>query len=114
MKIFKWLSRNTRGALWMVASACFFTVNAGVVKSLGATGIDSQQTVFVRCALGLLLILPLFPLTGTRLRTKQLGTQLMQGAVGAAALMAHFYAYTKLPIATVTTLMFTQSLFTLL
>jgi drug/metabolite transporter (DMT)-like permease len=47
-------------------------------------------------------------------RTQQLPIQLLQGMVGTAALMAHFYAWTKLPLATVTALIFTQALFTLL
>ena len=110
----RWWSDNTQGALWMIASACIFTVNAAVVKQLGATGIDSLQTVFVRSIMGLLVPLPFIILSGTSLRTKQWPIQILQGAVGTAALMAHFYAWTKLPLATVTALLFTQALFTLL
>jgi drug/metabolite transporter (DMT)-like permease len=98
----------------MIASACIFSVNAAVVKELGATGIDSLQTVFVRSLMGLLVPLPFLIASGMPVRTKQLGIQILQAAVGTAALMAHFYAWTKLPLATVTALIFTQALFTLL
>jgi drug/metabolite transporter (DMT)-like permease len=97
----------------MIGAAVFFSLNAAVVKELALTGIDSLQTVFVRSALGLAIPLPFVIAARSALRTKQFSIQLLQGLAGTVALMAHFFAWTKLPLATVTTLIFTQVLFTL-
>ena len=107
-------SNNLRGASWMLANAVIFSVNAAVVKQLGATGIDSLQTVFVRSLMGLILPLPFLLYLRAPIRTRQLTTQLLQAVAGSLALMCHFYAWTKLPLATVTVFIFTQALFTLL
>jgi len=107
------MSPNARGALWMIAAAVLFAFNAAVVKQLGATGIDSFQTVFVRSVAGLVLPLPFMLWQGASLRTLNLPVQILQGAVGAVALISHFYAWTRLPLTDVTALLFTQALFVL-
>jgi drug/metabolite transporter (DMT)-like permease len=107
------LTPNVRGALWMIAAAILFTINAAVVKQLGATGIDSFQTTFVRSAAGLLLILPFFLWRRGILNSRNIPLQIMQAVAGTIALLSHFYAWTKLPLTDVTTLLFTQALFVL-
>jgi drug/metabolite transporter (DMT)-like permease len=107
-------SANVRGAMWMITAAGIFTINAAIVKYLGASGIDSFQTVFARSLAGLIIPLPFIWYFGVSVRTKFGATQVMQGAVGTLALMSHFYAWTKLPFADVTSLLFTQALFVLI
>lgn len=109
------LPPNLRGALWMVAAAIVFTFNAGVVKELGLLGVDSLQTVFARSFVGFCVILPFVLIRGLpAVRTGQVSLHLSQGVAGTVALMAHFYAWTRLPLADVTALIFTQPLFALL
>ncbi len=103
-----------RGAVWMIAAAAIFTINAAIVRSLGASGIDSFQTVFARSLAGLIIPLPLIWYFGVPIRTRFPMTQIGQGAVGTLALTSHFYAWTKLPFADVTSLLFTQALFVLI
>ena len=107
------VSPNLRGALWMIAAAILFTINAAVVKQLGATGIDSFQTVFVRSVAGLLLPLPFILWRRGALRSQNMRVQILQAVAGTTALLSHFYAWTKLPLTDVTTLLFTQALFVL-
>jgi len=52
------LPGNVRGGLYMLATALAMGVQSAAVKGL-AESVDSIQTVFVRCALGLVLVLPL-------------------------------------------------------
>src|ERR1051326_3072405 len=93
------LSANAGGALWMIAAAVFFSLNAAIVKQLGATGIDSLQTVFARSVMGLLVPLAFVLAARTGVRTRHVALQLLQGLVGTIALMSHFFAWTKLPLA---------------
>jgi drug/metabolite transporter (DMT)-like permease len=106
------LSRNARGAIWMLGAAALFSLNAAVVKELAATGIGSLQTVFARSVLGLVVLIPFLLASGPAVATKSLMLPLLQAAAGTVALMSHFFAWTKLPLATVTALIFTQPLFT--
>jgi drug/metabolite transporter (DMT)-like permease len=107
-------SPNARGAMWMIAAAAIFTLNAAIVRFLGAVGIDSFQTVFARSVIGLVIPLPFIWYFGVSVRTRFPMSQVGQGAVGTLALISHFYAWTKLPFADVTSLLFTQALFVLL
>jgi drug/metabolite transporter (DMT)-like permease len=107
-------SANMRGAMWMIAAAAIFTFNAAIVRLLGAGGIDSLQTVFARSLAGLVIPLPFIWYFGVSVRTRLPITQAGQGAIGTLALILHFYAWTKLPFADVTSLLFTQALFVLI
>ncbi len=84
------------------------------VKQLGLTGIPGLQTAFARSLIGLLIPVLIIAVKRLSVRTLQMPLQLAQGTVGTLALMAHFYAWTKLSLAVVTSLIFTQALFTLL
>lgn len=109
------LPPNLQGALWVVGAAVVFSFNAGVVKQLGILGVDSLQTVFARSLVGFCVIVPFVLYKGLpSVRTGHLPLHLFQGMAGTVALMAHFYAWTKLPLADVTALLFTQPLFALL
>ena len=109
------LPPNLQGALWVVGAAVVFAFNAGVVKQLGILGVDSLQTVFARSVVGFCVILPFVWRKGlSSVRTDHLPLHLYQAMAGTVALMAHFYAWTKLPLADVTALLFTQPLFALL
>jgi drug/metabolite transporter (DMT)-like permease len=98
----------------MVAHTVIFSLNAAVVKQLGLSGITGVQTAFVRSVIGIVIPLAIILLTSRRVRTQHMPLQLAQGAIGGIALMSHFYAWTKLPLAVVTSLIFTQAMFTLL
>jgi drug/metabolite transporter (DMT)-like permease len=104
---------NVKGAAWMIAAAITFTINAACVKQLANLGVDSFQIVFVRSIVGLIVLLPVVKLSRVPLLTRNLTLQILQAFVGTVALASHFYAWGKLPIADVTSLLFTQALFVL-
>ncbi|MGE3141975.1 MAG: DMT family transporter, partial [Hyphomonadaceae bacterium] len=104
------LSANTRGALWMVASAASFTVMSTLVKYLGGAYGPSLQT-FYRYGAGLLVLLP-FILRNPRgaFATTRPWILLFRAAAGSVGMILVFYSYQKLPLAEANALSFTRAL----
>ncbi len=104
-------TNNLRGALWIVGSAVVATVMSSGVHEL-AGAIHSAQAVFIRGALGALIILA-FTLhkTDFSIRTDRLKLHILRGAIGVIAINLGFYSIQILPLATVTALFFTTPLF---
>lgn len=98
----------------MVAAATTFTINAALVKKIAASGIDSFQIVFVRSVTAFIILLPIIWLVRAPLLTRNFQLQIWQAVAGTIALMSHFYSWTKLPLADVMSLLFTQALFVLI
>lgn len=104
------LPRNTRGALWMLASAVTFTIMTTLIKFLG-DDYPAPLQAFYRQSAGLLVLLPLIlrdPVA--TFRTSRPGIVLFRSTAGTVAMILAFYAYQKLPLADANALSFTRTL----
>lgn len=109
------LSPNHRGAVWMMGATIGFTINGALVKTLAQLDMDAFQISFARAFFALLAILPfVWHERRTVLKSRHWGTHLLRGLAGAIAMLCGFYAVSKMPLADVTALGFTQPLFTTL
>lgn len=109
------LSPNHRGAIWMMGATIGFTINGAMVKTLAELDMDAFQISFARAFFALLAILPfVWHERRTLLKSQHWGTHILRGLAGAIAMLAGFYAVSKMPLADVTALGFTQPLFTTL
>ncbi len=106
------LSANGRGALFMLAAACFFAANSALVKSLLVSGLGPLQITFVRLAVGALAILPFVWRAGpASLRTRHPGVHALRAVAGGGAMVCGIAALDTLPLADYTALSFSQPLF---
>lgn len=104
-----------RAVLLMVTGCLLFSVMGALVKLLGQQ-LDSFQIAFFRCCFGFIAILPFVLLKRGRhaLRTTHFSGHFLRGALGVAALVAGFYATTRLPLTASTAISFTAPLFMIL
>lgn len=104
------LPRNSRGSLWMLASAATFTLMTMLIKYLGEDYPAALQT-FYRQAAGLLVLAPLI-LRNPReaFRTNRLGLLMFRATAGTVGMILGFYAYQKMPLADANALSFTRTL----
>lgn len=104
-------SDNRRGALWMLAAALTMTLQSAIVKDLGAT-IDSFEIAFFRGLFGTVLVLP-FAMRRLRIHdlSNNLGLHTGRAIAGVASLICTFYAFTAMPLADATAIMFTMPMF---
>lgn len=104
------LHRNSRGTLWMLASAASFTLMTMLIKYLGDDYPAPLQT-FYRNAAGLLVMLPLIARNPRRtFRTSRPGLLLFRATAGTVGMILGFYAYQKMPLADANALSFTRTL----
>jgi len=105
------LPGNVRGALWILLSALIFTGTNSLIKHVGNT-MDSFQMVFFRGLFGTLFLLPIVWRAGgwDVLRSNRMNFHLARGLTGTLALMTIFYALTHMPLADVTGISFSRSL----
>jgi drug/metabolite transporter (DMT)-like permease len=104
------LSRNARGALWMLASAASFTLMTMLIKYLGA-GYSAGLQAFYRQAAGLIVLLPMIMRAPRAvLRTTRPGILMFRALAGTLGTILSFYAYQKLPLADANALSFTRTL----
>src|SRR6188474_1010775 len=96
---FNGLTRNSRGSLWMIASAAAFTLMTLLIKFLGEDYPAALQA-FYRNAAGLLLLLPLM-IRDPRgaFRTTRPRLILFRSAAGTVGMILGFYSYQKMPLA---------------
>jgi len=106
-----WSNDNRRGALWMLVAALTMTLQSAIVKDLGAT-IDSFEIAFFRGLFGTLLVLPI-AIRRLHLRdlSHNLGLHTGRTIAGVASLICTFYAFTAMPLADATAIMFTMPVF---
>jgi drug/metabolite transporter (DMT)-like permease len=104
------LSRNARGALWMLASAVTFTVMTMLIKYLGEDYPAGLQT-FYRQLAGLIVLLPIIlrDPRGT-MHTTRPGILLFRSLAGTLGMILSFYAYQAMPLAEANALSFTRTL----
>ena len=105
----------SRGVLLMVAGCLLFSIMGALVKLLGQR-LGSFQIAFFRCFFGFIAILPFVLLKPGRqaFRTTHFRGHFLRGAIGVAALVAGFYATTRLPLTDSTAISFTAPLFMIL
>jgi drug/metabolite transporter (DMT)-like permease len=104
------LAPNVHGALWMLASAVFFTVSMTLIKYLGADYSAALQT-FYRQLAGFLILLPVIARhRGAAFATTRPGILLFRSAAGTIGLIFSFYAFQKMPLADANALSFTRTL----
>ena len=105
------LPPNTRGALWMLVSAVFFSAMALLIKQLGLR-LDVAVVTFFRALFGFLSVLPFALRYGPgAVKTARLPLHLFRATVGAGAMSCGFYALTKIPLADAVAISFTRPLF---
>ena len=104
------LSANTRGALWMLASALTFTVMTSLIKYLGDDYPPALQA-FYRQAAGLVVLAPII-LRDPRaaFRAKRYGVLWFRALAGTLGVILAFYAYQEMPLAEANALSFTRTL----
>jgi drug/metabolite transporter (DMT)-like permease len=105
------LPGNVQGAIWILSSAVIFTGTNALIKYMG-NSLDSLQMVFFRGLFGTLFLLPIVWRAGgwEVLRTKRMNFHLARGLTGSLSLMTIFYALTHMPLADVTGISFSRSL----
>lgn len=104
------LSANTRGALWMLASALIFTIMVTLVKYLGDEYSPALQA-FYRQAAGLVVLTPIILRDPrTAYKTTRPGLLLFRAACLTLGAIMAFYAYQELPLAEANALSFTRTL----
>jgi drug/metabolite transporter (DMT)-like permease len=109
------LSNNTRGALWMLASALAFTVMAVCIKLLAQGGYAETQMIFFRCLAGVLLLAPIMLRAGPSVWATPRPWVMARRCIGSAiGMLLGFYAFAHLPLATAQSLSFARSLFVVL
>lgn len=104
---------NIRGAFFLLGAGAFFAITAALVKATAQHDVSVFQLLFIRAVLGLLILAPL--LYRARIapwKTDHLQLHLTRAATGGIAVTIGFYAFTILPLATVTAINFTMPLFT--
>lgn len=95
----------------MLLSAFFVAALGATVKHLGQN-LPVLQLGFLRCLIGLLLVLPFVWVQGSGLlRTGHPWRHLLRGLLGMAAIAANFYAVTHLTLAEATAITFAKPLF---
>ena len=107
------LSPNIKGALWLLGSVVLFQISYSLVKVTGQN-IPSVQIVFLRSLFQMAIVLPFVWKAGFRtMKTKQYRNYACRLIFGTANIVLTFFAFTHMPLAGATSLVFTRSLFTI-
>jgi drug/metabolite transporter (DMT)-like permease len=104
------LSANTRGALWMLASAVTFTVMTTLIKYLGSDYGPMLQT-FYRQLAGLAVMAPFIMRNpAAAFRTSRPDIMIFRAGATTIGMILAFYSYQALPLADANALSFTRAL----
>lgn len=108
------LPPNSRGAIWLLCNAVVSTVLVVLVKLVGQ-GMPTIQLVFIRSATGVMLMLPFVLRMGpvSVLRTDHLTMHGVRAMFTFVSMNCFYYAFTVLPLADATAMIFTMPLFLL-
>ncbi len=108
------IDRNVQGIMWMVLGGMFFSVMVALIKLLGSR-ITSFEIVFFRSVIQLAVLGIVFWRIGfSSLRTSRPLLQGLRALVAVLLINCNFYAFTKLPVAEVTSIGFSRNLFIVL
>ncbi|MBT5415094.1 MAG: DMT family transporter [Rhodospirillaceae bacterium] len=108
------LPPNSRGAIWLLCNAVVSTVLIVLVRMVGQD-IPTIQLVFIRAAVGVMLILPVVLRMGvtSALRTDHIAMHGVRAMFTFVSMNCFYYAYSVLPLADATAMIFTMPLFLL-
>jgi drug/metabolite transporter (DMT)-like permease len=110
---FEALSPNIRGALWVLASAVFFSLMNASIKHLG-TELHAFEIAFFRAVAGIVLVAPFALRWGLAgLKTSRPVLHIGRSLVSIAAMLTYFYALANMPLATAVGIAFSKPLFTI-
>lgn len=99
------------GILWMLITGAMFVGVTATVKVVGAR-IPAAESAFLRYALGLVFLIPMWPaLRRARLTGAALGQASLRGAVHAVGVMLWFFAMTQITMAEVTAINYLNPVF---
>ena len=105
--------RNLTGGAWLLADMGLNITALSIVKALGL-GYPAVQLVFLRAAMGLLVMVPFLVSGRSAFRgLEDRGLHALRVALSAITLTASFYAVARLPLALFTALMFTRPVVTM-
>lgn len=101
---------NLKGGAWLLADMALNIWALGIVKALGL-GYPVAQIVFLRAAIGLLLLSPWIIRNRTDFASvPDLRLQILRVGLSAATLTASYFAISRVPLALFTTMNFTRPL----
>ncbi len=105
------VSRPLWGVFWMLVTGASFVAVTALVKLVG-DGIPPAQSAFLRYAMGLVLVLPMFlPVFKARLSRRALTLFGLRGAFHTFGVILWFYAMTQIPVAEVTAMNFLNPIY---
>ncbi len=112
MAVWESLSLNARGAIMVSIGGLTLVIMSSMVKTVGQS-LHSFEIVFFRCLIGFLLVLPILMRRGSlaSARTGRFGLHLVRSLFGMSAMFCGFYAFTNMPLADATALLFSRPLF---
>ncbi|HEI8866450.1 DMT family transporter [Serratia sp. AKBS12] len=97
-------------ALWMLVASVFFALMGASIK-LASVKVGFFEIVFYRSFINVLIVAALIKIKNLGFRTRHLGLHMKRAAIGNAAMYCGFYSLIHLPIATATTLGYTNPIF---
>lgn len=104
-------NRNVEGALWMIGAGAVFSLQGVAVKELG-TRLDVFEIAFIRCFLGLVVVLPFVLRGGTALfLTGRPSLHVARALAGMSGMFCGMYAVVHLPLADAVAISFAKPLF---
>ena len=103
---------NRAPAFWILLSCLLFATLSALVK-LAASGVSLPEIVFFRTLPAAVGLAALARLRGQRIATHAWRLHALRCAVGVTTMFVGFYAVSRLPLATATTLEYTTPLFML-
>lgn len=105
------LPANLRGAIMVSLGAVILVTMTTLVKSLG-DHLHSFEILFVRCLIGLLLVIPLlFRARAASIKTNRPFMHFLRASTGVTGMFCMFWAITHMPLADATALGFSRPLF---
>lgn len=103
--------RNLQGMIWMVIAGLIFSCFMALVKALGSE-MHPIQIGFLRYAFGLMFLLPFFLKVRTAdLKAANWKFHGLRGVMHGVGVMLWFYAMSRIPLAEVTAIGFTNTVF---
>lgn len=106
------LTPNSRGAVWMLLAVCAFSLNNVSLKSL-ARELDASQIIFGRGLVMILIMLPVVIRTRA-FATRRFGGHLQRSILGTSGAYLFVFALSLAPLADVVALSFSRALFIVL
>ena len=105
------LPGNLRGTVLVLLAGALYSIMSGLIKHLGGR-IPSIEIVFFRAAVVLTLLIPVLARSGlSSLKTRRPRLHFMRVVLTVISLNATYFALTAMPLADVTAITFSRSLF---